>query len=89
MVPCLTDMVLHGVKVMDDVMMEMIGAKMSVIPKMDINPVQRFVDPPWPFTHNYLKHFHPALLLFWSTMQTIIAQHIHRSCGGTDQIVHT
>lgn len=49
MVPCLTDMVLHGVKVMDGVVMEMIGAKMSVIPKIDINPIQRFVDPPWPY----------------------------------------
>lgn len=56
MVPCLTDMVLHGVKVMDGVMMEMIGAKMSVIPKIDVNPIQRFVDPPWAFTLNYLNN---------------------------------
>lgn len=41
------DKVLHGVKVIDGVMMEMIGAIMSVIPKIDINPLQRFVfDPP-------------------------------------------
>lgn len=33
MVPCLTDNILHGVKVIDEIMMEMIAAKMSVIPK--------------------------------------------------------
>lgn len=66
MIPCLKDKVLHGVKVIDGVMMEMIEAIMPVIPKIDINPMQRFVfDPSCPFTLNYLKkhkHSHPTLV---------------------------
>lgn len=40
MAPCLTDKVLHGVKVIDVVMLEMIGAIMSVILKKHINPTE-------------------------------------------------
>lgn len=66
MIPCLKDEVLHCVKVIDGVMMEMIGAIMPVIPKIDINPMQRFVfDPSWPFTLNYLKNIN-TLIQLWS-----------------------
>ena len=33
----------HGVKVIDGVMVKMVGAVMPVIPSADINPIQSFV----------------------------------------------
>lgn len=71
MIPCLKDKVLHGVKVIDGVMMEMIGAIMPVMPKMDINTIQRFVfDPLGPFTLNYLKNINTLIQLCSLTRST-------------------